>query len=1415
MQQIEGFSHVFLWRKPGDIVLGRMWSSQDGKGRAKYPMIVCVQLSGVPVDWALEHALPRLEELEAQCKSTGDAAAVRSALDAARSTLRGRLSRQPPSGPEVRVSGRVWGELAECPAMGPDRVGLYRLLYQVERELGDYRPTDGGTRSRQVAVTPQHFRVPACSGAPADELSLWTRAVLSQVTPGTEFGVYLPIGRPWVDVVVGPPDGPQFLFLRASPKGVPLVSDIPYDLDAAFLARASALIAAGKEAPEREIAAAPAAGEVRVSLFTRLSGWARGRTGMILGIVGGGAAVLAGVGLMARGWSNSTGEGRVAPPAHLARGESAGTPGSVSNFDAGPWEELVELHRTWFGLFLRRLDEPPSRAPPDTAYTTRRAFYATDPTLASLLARLDAARAAGPIDPLGLAGLSRGDLSSLGRSPPAAVRSSPQAVARALSVARDVRDTLSGGWPVLGELRSASAEFQREGWTAAAAEAAAAADGVPPEAGRDEAPAVDAALVSIACVRDIAAARAKISGVAADLADAGDPVLASFPAFVNGQIGAAAGEPRLPAMRETARRGAVLAGRLDAFVRSSWSGTDREAFSEGRVRSAFAGSPTWETFESWLLEAKDYPALDPALNPTRSWRAGSRLAEIEAMRKTLADQFKEAEDPADSAHLASLRDRIAALASTGWNRKNQAAIAAGARQVEQDADALWESTRRRLDVARARLVGNAEEARTRLRARVVDSSPALNRAWVGWRDRLVADMTDEQYPRTLAVAREIEGALDAFNQATPAALPDAGSVWSRALSGAAVAHREAAVAAALAPLESGIPSADEVRAALEGAGKNHQEWLRGAASLQADLGVVEARLRGAYGVDEPADGGTLGEAAARIAGAEAMGDGGLASALAPLLARVDAVRRAVQGDPASRAALAAAPETERGAALAAWRSLGGAGDWPPTPRDLALERDAARAVGRIADVVDDPARGGVIRAELQRAGPERWTRCAAQQVAAADFDLVAGAAADFGVTPENVQDPRVRVNLLLARAKAACAAERDDGRARQLAAALGEAIRRVGPVDPRVSGLLDELGALASATEPPEPVVDVTTLGPGSAGWAGTTQGDRVTFTRDGQSIEFLRVAPEGGAPSYLATTETPVGVIETVLGSTRDAEQFGSMTSGPDRQGPRSWMVTPAGFSRRGVWVEFSHATSGAYAMVTAEGAPTDESPMQRVSPAAAVYAAHALGCRLPTAAEWDAALVACGGFGDAAKWNLRDAGWSRWQAAAAGVEASGRAPLWPDADVFWPAGSDAVSLSSGRAQAAQTGDDGHILPAPVGSDSAHPFGHLIGNVAEFLLDPPMDEASVPWDDPSGVEGAVLAQQTALRVVGGSALSPPSVPCDKPQRLDRFDVRDKAGYSDVGFRLAFSVTAGKAVPMPVAVQVLKAIERHGYLPPG
>ncbi|NQU75273.1 MAG: hypothetical protein HQ546_03025, partial [Planctomycetes bacterium] len=78
---LHGYHHEFIWLSEDDLVVGRMWSSRDGKGRTKYPLVVCAHCRNLATEWVLENILPRLEEIEGECRQTTSAEEVTASLD--------------------------------------------------------------------------------------------------------------------------------------------------------------------------------------------------------------------------------------------------------------------------------------------------------------------------------------------------------------------------------------------------------------------------------------------------------------------------------------------------------------------------------------------------------------------------------------------------------------------------------------------------------------------------------------------------------------------------------------------------------------------------------------------------------------------------------------------------------------------------------------------------------------------------------------------------------------------------------------------------------------------------------------------------------------------------------------------------------------------------------------------------------------------------------------------------------------------------------------------------------------------------------------------------------------------------------------------------------------------------------------
>lgn len=226
-KRLAEFNHRFLWVGRSGFIAGELWSSQDGKGRSKYPMVLCAQANGVPTGRALE-IFPVLDELKAACRATASADEVRRILGRGRDRLRADLEAPPAAGPAP----------AALPAA--PRQALHRILYEIHGQMAELAP--GAAKGRPpMELASRRLRVPA---SPADgaALAAWVAFVQSQLDPEVPVLGIAATDAGWIDIVAGCPGGPDFFCLRASAVQVPLTSEIPYTLETGFIGAADALL---------------------------------------------------------------------------------------------------------------------------------------------------------------------------------------------------------------------------------------------------------------------------------------------------------------------------------------------------------------------------------------------------------------------------------------------------------------------------------------------------------------------------------------------------------------------------------------------------------------------------------------------------------------------------------------------------------------------------------------------------------------------------------------------------------------------------------------------------------------------------------------------------------------------------------------------------------------------------------------------------------------------------------------------------------------------------------------------------------------------------------------------------------------------------------------------------------------------
>lgn len=255
-QRLNGFDHFFVWRKAAGLVVGRMWSSTDGKGRTRYPMVVCAHCSRLPLAWIVQQVFPRLEETRTRCVGTTSASAVRSIINDAGRELRELAEHVETSSEDPGVSPGTLAELADRPEMGVDHAGLLRIIYKIEQGMSADGISSSDTTTRLVPGN-FHIRVPACADSPADAIVFWLSFLLAELSNSNSVILLLPLGESWIDIVVGEPTTKQFYCIRASLEAIPLTTDIPYSLDREFIDRVERRIAASSVEKKATLSASP------------------------------------------------------------------------------------------------------------------------------------------------------------------------------------------------------------------------------------------------------------------------------------------------------------------------------------------------------------------------------------------------------------------------------------------------------------------------------------------------------------------------------------------------------------------------------------------------------------------------------------------------------------------------------------------------------------------------------------------------------------------------------------------------------------------------------------------------------------------------------------------------------------------------------------------------------------------------------------------------------------------------------------------------------------------------------------------------------------------------------------------------------------------------------------------------------
>ncbi len=249
-KRLSGFDHWFLWSLEGVAIVGRMLRSTDASGRSAYPFVVCAQVPAANARWIVSAGGPILERLASKCQASVGSEQVIQAVAEAHEQL-ASMSHNADQSPRetTRTADAMQGE-------NPGSTGVYRILYQLEREMRAYGAAGGSSGSEKIDPSPRHIRLPGRGGWALEELAHWVGFMQEHLALGVPILAICPEDASWCDAIVGGLDDGSLVPMMMNAAGMRPASETAYELEDEFVARADEAIGRSvEEITEREQAA--------------------------------------------------------------------------------------------------------------------------------------------------------------------------------------------------------------------------------------------------------------------------------------------------------------------------------------------------------------------------------------------------------------------------------------------------------------------------------------------------------------------------------------------------------------------------------------------------------------------------------------------------------------------------------------------------------------------------------------------------------------------------------------------------------------------------------------------------------------------------------------------------------------------------------------------------------------------------------------------------------------------------------------------------------------------------------------------------------------------------------------------------------------------------------------------------------
>ncbi len=231
-KRLPGFEHIFLGLFGSQVVLGCFWSSSDRLGRAKYPMVLCLQLNKFSPAGIYQVGWPILETLKNQCRQLKTQEEVNGACARALAELQAVAQRSPETIRNLKIPLTDRRNFLESPNLGQDRSGFLRVFHELD--LAGSAHASESSQAGKTNHRQSHFsRMPVPQmDSGFNPLVIWAEFLRCSIPAETPIFLLQKSGANWVDAVIGEASGEEFFCLQASPQALPLATEVPYDLPA-------------------------------------------------------------------------------------------------------------------------------------------------------------------------------------------------------------------------------------------------------------------------------------------------------------------------------------------------------------------------------------------------------------------------------------------------------------------------------------------------------------------------------------------------------------------------------------------------------------------------------------------------------------------------------------------------------------------------------------------------------------------------------------------------------------------------------------------------------------------------------------------------------------------------------------------------------------------------------------------------------------------------------------------------------------------------------------------------------------------------------------------------------------------------------------------------------------------------------